>query len=121
MKAFSVAPALALVATLARAAPSPPIQARQGVTGANAALLFEGAGPNPPSYTVDVEATAQGTPFTIDNPLSVSHITLSAGGVNLAGCTVFGAEGSEVLVPDASSRDVGPPQPQVSGTCVSFQ
>ena len=60
MKSFAVATALAFVATLARAAPSAPVKARQG---GDALLTFEGAGPNPPSYTL-VEP-ADGSTFTI--------------------------------------------------------
>lgn len=144
MRSFAVATALAFVATLAHAAPSSaPLQARQG---GYAALTFVGAGPNPPTYYLD--EPADGSTFTIgmyslyiltirrlferalytdrltntptDNPLSVSHIDLNAGGANLAGCTLFGADGSVTTVGDASSADVGPPQPQVSGSCVSF-
>jgi len=49
-----------------------------------------------------------------DNPLSVSHIT-SLGG---ATCGFTGAEGSETTVVGAQTVDVGPPQPQVSGSCI---
>ena len=150
MRSFAIATALALAATLAHAAPSSaPLQARQERL---AVITFVGAGPNPPTYTL--EEPADGSTFTIgmfsllilplrklfergisadpltmnnptDNPLSVSTIEIGAGGygtgfLNLAGCTFYGADGSVTEVGDSSSTDVGPPQPQVSGTCVSF-
>lgn len=61
MKTFSVATALALVATLAHAAPSSaPVEARQVPY---ASLTFQGAGSNPPSYYIG--QPADGSIFTI--------------------------------------------------------
>ena len=157
----ALATAIALVATLAHAAPSPaPIEARQYPT---ALLTFQGAGPNPPSYTiaelannsvftigaslnfslplevyssprdpisvfthhlVPIFKATEGNsnhPSTTDNPLSVSHIILGPGGYKLAGCALYGKDGSVTSLADASSADVGPPQPQVSGVCFNFQ
>lgn len=51
-----------------------------------------------------------------DNELSVSQIT-SLGG---ASCTFFGSEGSITTVVGAHTVNVGPPQPQVSGSCLAL-
>ncbi len=50
------------------------------------------------------------------NPLSISHIS-SAGG---ASCTLFGVDGSKTTVVGADTVDVGPPQTQVSGSCLAL-
>ena len=64
----AVATAFALVATLAHAAPSPaPVEARQVPT---AILTFQGAGPNPPSYTI--AQPADNSVFTIGMSLKLS-------------------------------------------------
>lgn len=50
------------------------------------------------------------------NPLSISHIT-SLGG---ATCSFVGIDGSHTVVVGAQTVDVGPPQTQVSGSCLAF-
>ena len=50
------------------------------------------------------------------NPLSISYIE-SAGG---ATCTFFGIDGSQTTVVGAQTVPVGPPQTQVSGSCLAL-
>lgn len=56
--------------------------------------------------------------MTLDNPLSVSHII--ADDTDLGVCTFYGADGSTTVLSGETERDVGPPQPQVSGLCIPF-
>ena len=58
MKTFAISAVLALAAAVVHAAPA--LESRQS----QEILTFEGAGPNPPSYTRSV--TADGSLFTID-------------------------------------------------------
>ena len=51
-----------------------------------------------------------------DNPLSISHIKSEGG----ATCTFFGIDGSVTTVVGAQTVDVGPPQTQVSGSCLAL-
>ncbi|KAJ5738907.1 hypothetical protein N7493_002062 [Penicillium malachiteum] len=55
-----------------------------------------------------------GTPTSISNVLSISHISSSSSGVE---CTFTGVDGSSTTVDGVEEVDVGPPQTQVSGTC----
>ena len=50
------------------------------------------------------------------NPASISRICVGGPGF----CGVTGAEGSSTLVNGGYCKDVGPPQPQVSGVCSTF-
>ena len=52
----------------------------------------------------------------IADPLSVSHISSEGG----ASCTLFGIDGSTTTVVGANTVDVGPPQTQVSGSCLAL-
>lgn len=68
MKTFTVSAALALMATLAHAAPAPGSpEARQF----EVQLTFEGAGPNPPTYTLS-EPT-DGSVFYISKMFRTYH------------------------------------------------
>lgn len=51
------------------------------------------------------------------NPLSISQISSYT---DLVECTFTGVDGSFTTVDGAVSSDVGPPQTQVSGTCVKL-
>ncbi|KAL2054378.1 hypothetical protein ABVK25_005519 [Lepraria finkii] len=110
MKLFTVSAALLLAALdLASATPAQPL-ARQAVV-----VTLEGAGPNPPSYTLT--PSFDGSTFTIDNPLSVSHINVNtAEGI----CTFHGIDGANTTIISEGTEDVGPPQVQVSGRCCAF-
>ncbi|KAJ5725628.1 uncharacterized protein N7483_006985 [Penicillium malachiteum] len=55
-----------------------------------------------------------GTPTSISNVLSISHISSSSSDVE---CTFTGVDGSSTTVDGVKQVDVGPPQTQVSGTC----
>ncbi|MDI1490114.1 MAG: hypothetical protein OHK93_001314 [Ramalina farinacea] len=121
MRSFAIATAFALVATLANAAPSAPLEARQSTPNRPVDIGFVGA-----EGSYELTEPADGSTFIIDNPLSVSTIEIGPGGygagfVNLAGCVFYGADGSVTRVGDDQNVDVGPPQPQVSGVCYSFQ
>ncbi|MCJ1426837.1 hypothetical protein MMC29_004740 [Sticta canariensis] len=107
MKAFTISAAVALLAAFAQAAPAPvEIDAR----GSYVTLKFEGATPSA-YYTRTVPVNER--TFTIDDPLSVSHIKSSGG----ATCTIYGKDGSVTTVSGTQEVDVGPPQTQVSGVC----
>ncbi|KAJ6002501.1 hypothetical protein N7451_005048 [Penicillium sp. IBT 35674x] len=57
------------------------------------------------------------TATSISNPLSISKISSNT---NLVECSFTGVDGSFTTVDGAVSSDVGPPQTQVSGTCVKL-
>ena len=50
------------------------------------------------------------------NPLSISKIQLAGG----ATCTFHGIDGSSTTVVGAQIVDVGPPQTQISGSCLAL-
>jgi len=77
-------------------------------------ITFQGAGPNPPEYTLVVPCN--GVTFTIHNPLSVSHIISNDLTANCA-CTFNGIDGSITSTFENEEVDVGSPQTQVSGSC----
>ncbi|KAF6230585.1 hypothetical protein HO173_011122 [Letharia columbiana] len=108
MKAFTISTFLFLLASQLHAAPSS--SARQF----QAQLTFQGAPPAAAFFTLSVPT--DGSVFEISNVLSVSHIS-SAGG---ASCTLFGIDGSTTTVVGADTVDVGPPQTQVSGSCLAL-
>ncbi|KAJ5556259.1 hypothetical protein N7494_000174 [Penicillium frequentans] len=94
-------------------------------------VAFATASAAPTKRTDTVEITfhgAAGAQFTqsfptddtatsIYNPLSISKISSST---NLVECSFTGVDGSFTTVDGAVSSDVGPPQTQVSGTCVKL-
>ncbi|KAL4778353.1 hypothetical protein BJX76DRAFT_366391 [Aspergillus varians] len=59
---------------------------------------------------------ANGANVEITDPLSISHIMSTTGGVK---CTFNGIDHSVTVVDGAQTVDVGPPQTQVSGHCVA--
>ncbi|KAE8441129.1 hypothetical protein EG329_005841 [Mollisiaceae sp. DMI_Dod_QoI] len=105
MQTFAITALLALVASLASAAPA---ERRQF----QAQLTFYGAAGA--SYTLSVPTDA--SEFTISNPLSISQIS-SAGG---ATCGIKGIDGSDTVIVGAQTVDVGPPQTQISGSCLAL-
>lgn len=105
MKLLTILTTLFLLATDLHAAPT--FNTRQF----QAQLTLQGAPPSAAFYTLSVPT--DNSVFTISNPLSISHIVLAGG----ASCTLFGSEGSSTTVVGANTVDVGPPQPQVSGSC----
>ncbi|KAG6988493.1 hypothetical protein G7Y79_00072g097550 [Physcia stellaris] len=100
---------LASIPTFSSAAPAP-LEPRQQDT-----VTFEGAGPNPPSYSLS--PPFRGENITINNPLSVSHIRVN---VDRGVCSFRGINGSFVFIVGSGSVDVGPPQVQTSVKCAGF-
>ncbi|MCJ1465147.1 hypothetical protein MMC07_003763 [Pseudocyphellaria aurata] len=112
MKAFTISALVAILAAFAQAAPTPDpaqVDARQF----RAQLTFEGATPDA-FYNLSVPT--DGSVFTINNPLIISHIKSEGG----ATCTISGTEGSSTTLVGATTVDVGPPQPQASGSCLAL-
>lgn len=52
----------------------------------------------------------------LGDPLSISHIMSNTEGVK---CTFNGVDNSVTVVEGAQTVDVGPPQTQISGSCVA--
>ncbi|KAL9006194.1 MAG: hypothetical protein Q9188_001073 [Gyalolechia gomerana] len=114
MRAFTISATVALLASLASAAPAPTTpdwapETRQF----QAQITFFGADSDA-SFSLSVPT--DGSEFSISNPLSVSKIQ-SLGG---ATCGFTGIDGSRVVTVGAQTVDVGPPQTQVSGSCLAF-
>lgn len=109
MKAFTISAAVALLASLASATPAPKQEARQF----QAQITFFGADSDA-SFSLSVPT--DGSEFSIGNPLSVSKIQ-SLGG---ATCSFTGVDGSQTVTVGAQTVDVGPPQTQISGSCLAF-
>ena len=55
----------------------------------------------------------------IDNPLSVSRITLNAISSRVT-CSIQGVDNSHTIVSGGGSVAVAPPQAQVSANCIEF-
>ncbi|KAG0648898.1 hypothetical protein D0Z07_4993 [Hyphodiscus hymeniophilus] len=106
MQFFTITALATLLAAAAQAAPR--AQPRQF----QAQITFEGAAGAEFSMSVPTD----GSVFPISDPLSISHIE-SLGG---ATCSFVGIDGSHTVVVGAQSVDVGPPQTQVSGSCLAF-
>ena len=68
-------------------------------------LKFLPKSPPPKAYLPDIA----------DNPLSISHITVSGDAETI--CTFYGVDNSVTTVFDDDTVDVGPPQTQTSGSC----
>ncbi|KAL8936809.1 MAG: hypothetical protein Q9216_004739 [Gyalolechia sp. 2 TL-2023] len=116
MKAFTISTAVAaLLASMASAAPAPapatPDQAPE-TRQFQAQITFFGAH----SASFSLSVPTDGSEFSISNPLSVSKIQ-SLGG---ATCGFTGIDGSRVVTVGAQTVDVGPPQTQISGSCLAF-
>ncbi|MCJ1428863.1 hypothetical protein MMC29_006774 [Sticta canariensis] len=109
MKAFTISAAVALLAIIAQAAPSP---ARVDARQYSATITFSGA--DGAGYTLMIPA--DGTVISIDNSLSVSRITCGPPSVL---CYIYGLHGSVTTCGDALPPPavVGPPQPAVSVAC----
>lgn len=56
------------------------------------------------------------TLMLLGDPLSISHIMSNTEGVK---CTFNGVDNSVTVVEGAQTVDVGPPQTQISGSCVA--
>ncbi|KAL8939087.1 MAG: hypothetical protein Q9211_002900 [Gyalolechia sp. 1 TL-2023] len=114
MKAFTISAAVALLASLASAAPAPTTPHRAPETRQfQAQITFFGADPD---AFFSLSVPTDGSAFPINNPLSVSKIR-SLGG---ATCGFTGVDGTRVVVVGAQTVDVGPPQAQISGSCLAF-
>ncbi|KAH8743360.1 hypothetical protein BGZ57DRAFT_349759 [Hyaloscypha finlandica] len=107
MKTFTTTTLLALIATLAAAAPAP-----QDYNGFRAQITFISAADA--QFTESV--LADGSKFYINNPLSISHIHSEGG----ATCSFDGIDGGHTVVVGRQTVDVGPPQTQISGSCLAF-
>ncbi|KAF4632243.1 hypothetical protein G7Y89_g5879 [Cudoniella acicularis] len=109
MKTSAITALVTALIGLAQAAPM--VEKRQF----QAQITFEGAPPDDASFTLSVPT--DGSVFGIKaNPLSVSQIS-SLGG---ASCSFVGIDGSHTVVVGAQTVDVGPPQAQISGSCLAF-
>ncbi|KAL8909402.1 MAG: hypothetical protein Q9207_000237 [Kuettlingeria erythrocarpa] len=106
MKVFTISTAIALMASLAAAAPAATQpEARQVLI----TIAFIGAADGV-FYQTEL---ADGSSFGVYNPLSISHIQVLGG----ATCTFTGIDGSVTTVTGDSTVDVGRPQTQIQGTC----
>ncbi|KAL9120245.1 MAG: hypothetical protein Q9187_003202 [Circinaria calcarea] len=103
MKTFAISAALALLAGLVSAAPATPC----------VQVTFQGAPPDVAFYTRCIPT--DGSLTTLNDPLSISHIVVNG----QANCYFFGVDGSFTTVGPFQTVDVGPPQTQVSGYCLS--
>ncbi|KAL9119967.1 MAG: hypothetical protein Q9187_003476 [Circinaria calcarea] len=106
MKTFAISAALTLLAGLVSAAPAPAPASCVQVT-------FQGAPPDVAFYTRCIPTN--GSLTTLNDPLSISHIVVNGH----ANCYFFGVDGSFTAVGPFQTVDVGPPQTQVSGYCLS--
>jgi len=106
MKTFTTTAILALMATLTQAAP---VVDRSSF---EAQITFIGAAGAQFSLSVPTDSSI----FYIYNPLSISHISSEGG----ATCSFEGIDGSHTIVVGAETVDVGPPQTQVSGSCLAL-
>lgn len=130
MKAFTISTALALLTSLASAAPAATqLEARQVFTtiafiGAADGIFYQTELADGSSFGIckltiplfhrELEIQClQFLTLTPDNPLSISHIQVLGGTT----CTFTGIDGSVTTVTGGSTVDVGPPQTQIEGTC----
>ncbi|KAL2864301.1 uncharacterized protein BJX67DRAFT_361722 [Aspergillus lucknowensis] len=90
--------------------PPPPL-VQPDPTGSQVLITFIGAA----NAQFTQSFPLNGATTSIGNPLSISHIASSTDG---AACTFNGIDGSNTVVSGAQTIDVGPPQTQVSGSCV---
>ncbi|GKZ32176.1 hypothetical protein AbraIFM66950_001356 [Aspergillus brasiliensis] len=89
-------------------APSNPGQTQP--TGGEVLITFIGAA----NAQFQQQFPTNGASTKITNPLSISHISSTTGGVQ---CTFDGIDHSVTTVNGAQTVDVGPPQTQISGAC----
>ncbi|MCJ1479146.1 hypothetical protein MMC13_007830 [Lambiella insularis] len=108
MKSVLVSTVLALLVTAVHAAPVPQVEGRQMMVQ----VTFQGA---TPSAQFTMAVPADGTPMTVTNPFSISHIVSTAG----ATCTFMGINNSKTVTVGAQIVDVGPPQTIVKGSCMA--
>lgn len=71
---------------------------------------FQGA--NPPVAQFEATIPGDGSPYTISNPLSISHIITDGGS-----CTFYGVDKLVLPKDGAGLIDVGPPQTIVKAVC----
>ncbi|MCJ1354006.1 MAG: hypothetical protein MMC33_003993 [Icmadophila ericetorum] len=90
--------------------PEGALEARQNVFDA-LVICYGAAGAQ-----VTFEIPADNQPHAITESLSCSMLCLEGG----ATCLVTGIDGSETELIGAMCADVGPPQVQVSGSCLAF-
>ncbi|MCJ1423115.1 hypothetical protein MMC29_000996 [Sticta canariensis] len=105
MKTFTISAAVALLAAFAQAVPAPAT-----TVVPNVQITFEGAD-YAALYTLSFPL--DGTTVQINNDLSISYIQSAGGAI----CTFYGSHGSVTTVTGTAPVVVGPPQPQVSGSC----
>ncbi|PYH28354.1 uncharacterized protein BO87DRAFT_371165 [Aspergillus neoniger CBS 115656] len=79
-------------------------------TGGQVLITFVGAA----NAQFQQQFPTNGVSTKISNPLSISHISSTTGGVK---CTFNGVDNSVTTINGAQTVDVGPPQTQISGTC----
>lgn len=108
MKAFTLAIATALLASSAFAAP-----AAKAARQFEAQITFHGA---TPEDTFTQSVPTDGSTFYVYDKSSITSIS-SAGG---ATCTFFGVDGSVTTVVGAQTVPVGPPQVQLTGSCLAL-
>lgn len=141
MKLFAASAALALLATMVQAVPTPAdtvaryfsIQVTfQGAANAEFTQSFPADGRlvtismlhflsiSLRSFAIYPQSTASyissNLSPSLDNPLSISHIVSTGGGT----CTFYGIDRSVTTTVGAQTVDVGPPQTQVRGACRAF-
>lgn len=78
-------------------------------------ITLEGAGPNPPS--ISLTPPFDGTNFTTNTDLSISHIVVSA---ETGVCSFQGIDGATPFIVGEGTVDVGPPQVLLTGKCCAF-
>ncbi|KAI4181664.1 MAG: hypothetical protein L6R41_006480 [Letrouitia leprolyta] len=105
MKAFTISTAVALLASLASAAPN----AARSSPAYQVPITFIGAADGQFTQYFFTNGVGSG----IYNSLSVSKIT-NPGSVN---CYFYGVDGSYTVVAPGATVDVGPPQTQTYGYC----
>jgi len=107
MKSTFIAGSLAIFAACVAGIPTREQVARQF----NAIITFTGG---PASYTLQIPA--DNTVVPIDNNLAIDQISSEGG----ATCSFFGVDGSYIVIPGAGTATVGPPQAQVSASCLAL-
>ncbi|OJJ03489.1 hypothetical protein ASPVEDRAFT_30003 [Aspergillus versicolor CBS 583.65] len=90
--------------------PSPPIESAP--SGDQVMITFIGAANAQFSRVFSLDGAA----MEIGDPLSISHVMSNTEGVK---CTFNGVDNSVTVVEGAQTVDVGPPQTQISGSCVA--
>ena len=144
MKLFAASAALALLATMVQAVPTPADTVSryfsievifQGAANAEFTQSFPADGRlvtismlnflpislrsfavSIPTFNPLLSKFSSNLSPSLANPLSISHIISLGGGT----CTFYGIDGSVTTTVGAQTVDVGPPQTQVRGECRAF-